>query len=365
MRIWKIALVGCGDIAEHVYMPQMPRNKRVEVVACCDLKPERTAFFQDAFGIPQAYANVDDLLGACDFDILMDVASIPAHYEINMKALRAGKHLYSQKPVGLTPGQATEMIEAAAKAGVKFSASPVHMLRDDIRLAKSMIADGAIGKVSLVRAVAAHGGPEYFQYRANDPSWFYEPGAGALYDLGVHALTMATGILGPAKEATCVAAVSEPLRTVRSGRFDGKRIQSDRLYDNYNILLDFGNGAIANLVCGFCLKGQKASSLEIYGDLGAIHFGNDGLEVYYDDPQRKIRGWIRPEPQSRPADAFFHCMCIGDLVDAIERDRPTGLPPEHARHVVELMCEIEASAKTGTRRAISSVFYTDEHLNLP
>ena len=359
MKNWRIGIAGCGEIAEYVYMPQMPLNKRAEVVACCDLIPGRTKLFQEKFNIPRAYPCIEEMLADGDFEIVMDTASIPAHYELNMLALRAGKHLYSQKPIGLTTAQATEMIEAAQKAGVKFAASPIHMLRPDIREAKRLIDTGIIGKVHLVRAMAAHGGPEYFQYRATDPSWFYDPGAGALYDLGVHALHQVTGLLGPAKSVACTAAVSEPNRTVRSGDFDGKKIDSSRLFDNYMIHLDFGNGCIADVITGFCVKATTASSLEVYGEYGSIIFTDDRTEplrIYLDDHVRKIRGWIQPQPQIRPAPEFYQCGCIGDLIDAIEADRATGLPPEHARHVIEIMCAVEECAKDGAVRKLETRF---------
>jgi predicted dehydrogenase len=359
MKTWKLAIVGLGDIAEHTYMAQMYRNPRVEVVACCDIKPERTALFQEKFGIPRAYPRIEDLLEKEDFEILMDTASIPAHYELNMKALMAGKHLYSQKPIGLTVAEATEMIETAEKKGVKFAAAPIHMLRNDIREAKRLINSGIIGKVNLVRAMTVHGGPEYFQYRVNDPSWFYEPGAGALYDLGVHTLHMVTGILGPAKKVACTAAISSPARIIRSGNFDGKPIHSDKLNDNYLIHLDFGNGTIADVITGFCVKATTAPSLEIYGEYGSIIFTDDPkhpLKIYIDEPDKKIRGWIDEQPQERPEPEFYQCSCIKDLIDAIENNRPSRIPPEHARHVIDLICRIEECAKDGTVRELSTVF---------
>ena len=359
MKTWKIAIAGCGDIAEHVYMPQMSGNKKAEVVACCDPKNERTRLFQEKFKIPKTYSGIEKLLEMEDFDILMDTASIQAHYELNMKALGAGKHLYSQKPIGLTVDQATEMIETAKKMKVKFAAAPVHMLRPDIQEAKRLINQGIIGKVCLVRAMAAHGGPEYFQYRENDPSWFYEPGAGALYDLGVHALHQVTGLLGPAKTVASGAAVSFAKRTVRSGAFNNKPINSGKLFDNYTINLDFDNGAIANVITGFCVRATTASSLEIYGEYGSIIFTGDPahpLRLYIDEQERKIRGWLEQYPQERPAGEFYQCSCIADLIEAIENDRPSGIPPEHARHVIDLICNIEESARDGKVHTLSTAF---------
>lgn len=129
----------------------MAHIPQTELVAVCDIIPERAQKYAERFHVPQWYPNIDELLAHCDFDILMDTASIPAHHEINMKALQAGKHLYSQKPVGLTVEQVTEQMEAAQKAGVKFAASPIHPLRPDILFIRDMIQNGAIGKVTMVR----------------------------------------------------------------------------------------------------------------------------------------------------------------------------------------------------------------------
>ena len=358
-KIWKVAIVGCGDIAENSYMAQMHRNKRAEVVACCDIKPERAAHISQKYGVPHVYTDVDALLAGEDFDIFMDTASIPNHYALNMKALKAGKHLYSQKPIGLTVEQATDMIEAAKTSGVKFAASPIHMLRPDIQEAKRLIAQGVLGKITHIRAVTAHGGPEYFQYRVNDPTWFYEPGAGVIYDLGVHALHMVTGVLGPAKAVSCMAAVSQPKRTIRSGNFDGKTIASDQLYDNYMIHLDFGGGIIGDVMANFCTKATVAPPLEIYGEYGAIIFGAERasqMKVYIDNPGQKIRGWIEQQPQERPGGEFYQAYVITDLIEAVEEDRQPVLRAEHARHVIEIMCKVEECAKDGAVRELVTTF---------
>ena len=167
MKKWKVALIGCGSIADNTYLPRIGEIPEADLVAVCDIIPERAKNYAEKFHVPAWYTSIDELLEKCDFEILMNTTSIPAHHEINMKALRAGKHLYSQKPVGLTVEEVTEQIEAAKAAGVKYTASPIHMLRDDIRFAKKLIADGCIGEIMKVHTNVCHGGPEYFQYRTH------------------------------------------------------------------------------------------------------------------------------------------------------------------------------------------------------
>ncbi len=80
------------------------------------------------------------------------------------------------------------------------------------------------------------------------------------------------------------------------------------------------------------------------------------MKVYLDDPEKKIRGWMKPEPQTRPAEEFFQASCIGDLVRAIEQEEPVGLPPEQARHVIEIMCRVEESARDGETKELKTAF---------
>ena len=363
-KIWRVAIVGCGSIAEGIYIPQMKNIPRTELVAVCDILPQRAEEYAKRFGVPQWYSSVDDLLAQCDFDILMDTASIPAHHDINMKALKAGKHLYSQKPVGLTVKQVTEQMEAAEAAGVKFAASPIHPLRPDIQTIRGIVACGTIGKITMVRAHTAHGGPEYFQYRQADPTWFFRPGAGALYDMGVHGITMAVAVAGPAKEVSCVAEISQPERTVRTGAFDGMKIRSDVLPDNYIITLNWGEGCIGVVDAGFCAIASTVNMLEIYGTkgvltiLGQVRIGEgDGVRLYLDSPELKVRGWIDPLPQDTPARGEFEqCECLSDLIAAIENDTTPLLDPKIARHVVDIMCTAPLAAQQKKTLPLSTTF---------
>ena len=363
-KTWKVAIVGCGSIAEGIYIPQMKRIPRTELVAVCDIILERAEDYARRFNVPNWYGNIDELLENCEFDILMDTASIPAHHEINMKALKAGKHIYSQKPVGLTVEQVTMQIEAAEAAGVKFAASPIHPLRPDIMFIRDMIDRGTIGKLTMVRAHTAHGGPEYFQYRQADPSWFFQPGAGALYDMGVHGITMAVAVAGPVKEVSCLSVISQPERVVRTGAFDGMKIKADYLPDNYIINLDWGNGCIGVVDAGFCEIASTTNMLEIYGTkgvltiLGQVKIGEgNGVRMFLDSPEIKVRGWIDPLPQENAHHGHFdQCECLTDLINAIENNTTPLLDPKIARHVVDIMCTVPKASESKQTLPLSTTF---------
>jgi len=366
MKEQKLAVVGCGSFADWMYFPNINKTPGVKCVAACDIIPERARKAADRFGIPAWYPDVQTLIRDCDFDIAIDSASIPAHQEVNMALLRAGKHLISQKPAALTVEKIDEQIAEAKKAGVRFSCVPMHMIRPDILMAKDIISSGAIGRVLSCKCVSVHGGPEYFQYRDADPSWFFEKDAGALYDMGVHALHQVTGIMGPARSVYCMAKTAIPRRTVRSGAFDGKVIQSDKLPDSYYILLDYGEGRMAFVDTGFSELATRSVPLEIFGEKGVISFDPPGADypypkAYIDRKELGVRGWMELMSNIRPRPTgFTQCSCLDDMVNAIRNGTEPVLSPMHARHVIEIMCAIPESISTGTAVLLKTEFQLKE-----
>ena len=359
---WKVAVIGCGCFANGQYLPNIGKEANAECVAVCDIVPERARAAAEKFGVPAWYPDIYSMLKEADFDIAIDAASIQAHNEINLAMLGAGKHLISQKPAAPTVEELTAQIELAKKMKVKFVCVPIHPMRYDLAIARQMIADGAIGEPTYVKCNMAHGGPEYFQYRDADPTWFFEDGAGALVDMGVHGLQIVTHLFGPAGSVGCLATVTDPHRTVRSGAFNGKTIRSDKIPDEYLITLEFVNGKIGFVDTGFSQKATKQPTLEVYGTKGTISFTKPYMEnpipdVYIDSRELGVRGWLTPKRwETVPTTLHSQCCCLGDLVHAIEQDCEPVLRPEHARHVLEIMCKIPEAIRTGSRVKLTTTF---------
>ena len=93
MKVWKIGVVGCGNIAETVYIPQMAKISNAVITAVCDNNTERARQIAEKFGIPEYYDDLDEFLKKADVEICMSVAAIIGRHEVNMKILNAGKHL--------------------------------------------------------------------------------------------------------------------------------------------------------------------------------------------------------------------------------------------------------------------------------
>lgn len=364
MKTWKVGIVGCGNIAETIYIPQMQKLKNVKLQAVCDKFPGRAKNIAERFGAEQWFENLDEFLAKADVEIVMSLGAIQGRHEINMKVLAAGKHLYTQKPFAPSVEAATEQIELAKKNHLVLSTAPVHRNRPDIKWTRELMDSNLIGHVALVKIDVSHGGPEYYQYRDSDPSWFYKKGAGSLLDIGIHGLDQIVALLGPAKYVSCVATVSEPTRIVRSGKFDGVEMKTDELPDNYIISLDFGNGTLGLVTSGFIQKANANPevAIEIYGNQGTLVVGGGvafsgiaSVKAYVDKPEAGIRGWIEPQPMKKPmATEYFQAMCISDLIEAVENNCPSSLSPEHSRHVIEILDAIPEAIETGKKIALKT-----------
>lgn len=352
----KIALVGVGGIAVGQYIPQILQMPNAEIVALCDIMPERAADYAARFNIPHHYSSFEDMLKNEDFSVLVNTTSIQGgHFPLNKAALEAGKHVYSQKPFATSVEEATTLIDTARANNVRLAASPFHMLRPEIQEMKRLIDRGAIGKINFARIRSSHGGPEYWQYREVDPSWFHQKGAGPMYDMGVHGLHQITGLLGPAKSVACMSGISEKQRMVRSGAFDGKIIEPE-VDDLTLLMLDFGDSTFAFVDCSYCVKAAKGPGLEIYGSDGTLSASREDqspFEIYLDDRDRGVRGWMTPMMRFQRAQ---QAVGVRDLMQAIDENRPPVLSPEHARHVIEIMNTCYEAAREGRTLPLHTTF---------
>jgi predicted dehydrogenase len=228
-------------------------------------------------------------------------------------------------------------------------------------IVKSLIEEGAIGKVAFAKVFSSHGGAAYYPSWPNDPTWFYKKDSGPLYDLGVYGLHTITGILGPAKRLSAFSGISDSVRYVRGGPFMGKRIDVEE-DDLTLITLDFGDTTFATIDASFCVRASRTPFMEIYGVDGTItanpmYWIGEGrpLSLWRDEPKLGVRGWTDVQVQAQGMD-----WTVADgakhLIDCILEDREPIISGEHARHVVEIMAAAKVAARTGETQELVTTF---------
>lgn len=362
------AIVGCGSVSWNRYFKdgnwEAVADSGGELVAVCDTFEDRAKRPAEKFGIPY-YLDLDEMLEKQDFDLLVNLTHVPAHFTLSLKGLQAGKHVYTQKPMTVTVEEATTLIDEAAKRNLKLVSEDAGPIQPVHRMMINLVKDGVIGKVTYVRARCNHWGPAMIDNWPTDPTWFYE--VGPVRDVGIERLHMVTALLGPAKRVTAMSGINQPEVVVRGGPNKGKKIKVTA--DDVTLLLmDFGDATFAMLDNSWLnYRATLMPNMEIYGQKGVISHVRGGgnksaaydfeLQLYRDEPELGIRGWtgvdVIPPLRRDPPPSVVGLV---HAVECVLEDKKPILSGEHARHCIEIIEKGFLAAKTGVTQELETTF---------
>ena len=213
MKKLRVGVIGIGDIS-NVYLNNLKKYDAVEVVACASRGLEKAQRKAAEDGIPKAYASGMELIADPDIDIILNLTTPQAHYEYNLAALKAGKHVYTEKPLAMTFEQGRELVSLAKEKGLLIGCAPDTFLGGRLQNIRELIDSGRLGRITGGGAWFVGHGHE-FHHPA--PAFFYQPGAGPLYDMGPYYVTALLSLLGPVKRVCAMATKAGETRTVPSG----------------------------------------------------------------------------------------------------------------------------------------------------
>jgi predicted dehydrogenase len=350
----RVGLAGLGTIANVMHLPglkTMEEMGKVELVCGCDVDEQAARTTADRFGIGAVYASLDEMLAAESFDLLVNLTRIPDHFGVTLTALRAGRSVYTQKPMATSVDEATYLVDEARRRGLDLASAPEHPVRPVIEKARSMIEAGELGKIAFAKVRASHFGPETHEV-PRDSTWFYKPGSSPILDLGVHGLSMITGILGPAKRISCVSGRTRDVRYHTAGLYKGKQIEVE-IDDNSLLTLDFGGATFAWVDSTYCVAASKAPDIEIYGSLGTLAIErrgiNHSLQWYKPDEAQWVDIEVPAVPPVRDLGVFH---MVNHLLDGT----PLVLTSERGRHLVDIMAGAVEAAERGCAVDLTTSF---------
>lgn len=332
----RIGLVGCGMVSR-VYLSNLHEHAGLAVVACADaLQPNAVAVASE-FDIPDVY-TVDELIARHDIDLVLNLTIPAAHGEITRRALRSGKHVYTEKPLSTDLAEARELVALAAQRGVSLGSAPDTFLGAGVATASALVQSGAIGTPIAANALMMNHGPERFHPA---PDFLYAPGAGPLLDMGPYFVSALITLLGPVRRVTGMAATSPRSREVMIGKRAGTEILV-ATSTHVSALLQFEAGAVATLVTSWDVVGTTAPRLEIHGTDGSIVVSPPNL--WWGDARLKRDGDDDFSEVPQAGASGYLGMGLVEMVDAIASGREPLAGGRRALHIVEVLIGILSSA---------------------
>lgn len=361
----RIGIIGCGNIANTKHMPTLFKFKdRVEMVAFCDLIPEKAEKAAKKYGIPNAkiYTDYRKCVADPDIDVIHVCTPNRSHSEITVAALEAGKHVMCEKPMAISGDEAQKMVDAAKKYNRLLTIGYQNRYRKDTQTLKKLIDQGELGEIYYAKAHALR--------RRGIPNWGVftnkqEQGGGPLIDIGTHSLDITLWMMNNYKPVAVLGSTFNMLGTTLRGDEQGTDEHWDP--DTFEVedaafgLIKFENGATVYLETSWALNtldqrqamntlyGTKAgSSMEYKGEAGTdrtllINKVQAGAQV--------VVNVNVAEPEDPSADLIFSYpgadLECATWINALEGKGELTVLPEQAMMVTKILEAIYQSARTG------------------
>ena len=215
---------------------------------------------------------------------------------------------------------------------------------------RKLIDDGHIGEPVAAAGWMLSHGPEGWH---PDPEFFYQPGAGPMFDMGPYYLTAMTSLLGPVRRVTGSARISYPERTIGSAAKLGQKIKVNTA-THISGVLDFAGGAVGTLTTSFDVYGGNVPFIEIYGSEGTLSVPDPNNFGGVVGLRRAGEKTFTEQPLQFPYGENSRGVGVADMAAAIAGDRPHRASGEMAAHVLDLMISFHEASESGRHVELGS-----------
>jgi predicted dehydrogenase len=342
-----IGVIGCGNISS-AYLTAARRLPILHIVALSDANPAAAEARGTEFGIPAH--PVEALLADPAVEIVLNLTVPNAHVEVGLRSIAAGKHVHSEKPLGVAIAEARRLVEAAAAKGLRLGCAPDTFLGGAHQTARRAVDEGLIGRP--IGGAAFFMCPGHERWHPN-PGFYYLAGGGPMLDMGPYYVTDLVNLLGPVASVSGVATRTRSERVVLSQPLAGARIPVE-VATHVTGTLVFANGAAVTMTMSFDVSRHRHGPIELYGEAGSLvvpdpnHFGGS-VEL-----ATAAEDWREIPTRGPYADGNYRILGLADMAQAIRSGRPHRASGELAFHVLEVMEAFQVSSDTRKAVAIST-----------
>jgi predicted dehydrogenase len=354
-----VALIGCGFVADY-YVRTLENHPSLKILGVMDRDSARTEYFSQFHKLPK-YPSLEAVLADERVQIVINLTNPRSHYEVSKAALLAGKHVYSEKPLGMTFEEAKELVELAESKQLEISGAPCSLLGETAQTIWKALREQAVGQVSVVYAEMDDGFVPAMAYQ----TWLSESGipwpykdefeVGCTLEHAGYYLTWLPAFFGSAVSVTAFADCTIPNKGV-------DHLDPPNTPDFSVACIKFASGVVARLTCS--IVASHDHELRIFGDQGVMYTEDCW---FYRSPvyiKRRLRirrktiegplaqryplvGPVTKRQKYRGAQQMDFARGIADLAEAIENKRSPRLSGRYSLHVNEMVLAIHYATAQG------------------
>jgi predicted dehydrogenase len=332
-----IAVVGAGMISK-AYLDNLTRFPDLHVHVVTDLLPEVAKTRAQEYGI--AEHGVPELaLNHPDVEIIVNLTIPAAHVEVATAAVRAGKHVWTEKPFALDPTSGLRLLREADDAGLRLGCAPDTFLGAGIQTALRVIQRGDIGVPLTAQTAFQVPGPESWH---PNPAFLFQRGGGPLFDMGPYYITTLVQVFGSVRQVAAIGSKAKVARTIGSGPKAGEVFEVE-VPTHVSMLARFERGS-ADSVYSFESPHPRVGFVEIIGSEATLSLPDPN----FFDGQLKICRTGSTEwtavPTTGPADG--RGIGVLDMARSVRAQKPHRATGHLGYHVLDTMASVSESIDT-------------------
>lgn len=342
----RCAVIGCGVIGP-VHADAITRIPQAQLVAVCDVIPERAEMCAEKFGaVP--YTDCREMLAAEEIDAVSIGTPHHDHAATAVACLQHGVDVLCEKPLALTRDQMDSMEQAADASGRILAGVFQHRFDPITATMKKAVDDGLFGDLLNAGAfIRCYRGPDYYRTGSWRGTWDGEGGA-VLINQAIHSVDVLQWLAGPVKSVI--------------GRHTNLKLKDViETEDTASALLEFRNGAVGTIEATSASHLSFDAGVHFYGTRGSFRLSTGGenqvefLRMDSDagalEVQRRLARAADAGGPNREGKSCYgnsHGRQIEDFILAVQHKKAPKITGRSARHAVEIVLGVYESARAGT-----------------
>jgi len=280
----KVAVLGSGRMATiHLAALAALRDRGLHVdgrsvsvePAVYGRNPAKVRDVAEQYGVQRTSTRLEELIDAPDIDVVDNCLVNSEHFGPLMRAVEAGKHVFTEKPLTIELSEAERLLAAARKAGVHHGVIQNMRFNPGPRKARELLAQGLVGRIFTADVLFGYMVP---QTVTNRPTWFYkkeEAGGGIVEDMMAHFFDLLRHLVGPIEAVYAATGIAWPTRREPDGTPFTVEVE-----DLASVSIRFENGAIGSCLASWVRrKHEEVPEFQIDGEDGSLLFSFNSLRA--------------------------------------------------------------------------------------
>ena len=272
IKKFKVGVVGCGRISV-MHLESIAALDNTELVACCDIKPDRADEAAKRYGA-KAYTSYEQMLDEQPLDAIHICLPHHLHSKVAMAAFEKGVAVLTEKPMDVDLASAVAAVERAKELGVQFGVIFQCRYNNSAQLVKNAVCSGKLGKIISARSTLTWSRSDDYYAESDWKGTWDKEGGGVVIDQAIHSIDLVRWIIDSEPQSVSCSMANRGHETVC-------------VEDSAEGLITFKNGVKYGFYCMNNYGCDEPIEIRLLCEKGKVTFGYDDAYIVYNDGTRE------------------------------------------------------------------------------